>query len=688
MTLEGKKTWWLRIGAGVYDSWKLQGDVEELWDKLAKLGLGLRCCLVSMVPRLNLVPNEVMWRLGSQVESLRLIKQLLQELNPPKLKKPKKKSDSAISSEETPSKKKPNKVKKDVPSKKKPISKPKPTKKKAPVKDDRGKGLIVLSEVALSEAAQVKEALKKNKKDSHMLHASGSDDGVGDSGDDENNDDDSDEVTKDDDEDDVESDANEDKEASDNEKMDSEDDENLNVNQNDDEEEEHEEEYSFEFNDDEEEYNELYKDVDIKSLDAECEKERKGDAEMNDADKNVSQERLSEQVVDDAHVTLTTTQKTEADNEVASMMNANVRQEESSTLAPPLLTVPSYTAEFKKKTLAKKEKYIDIIKKSMTEIIKDEVKSQLPHILRKEISDFTTPVIQRTINESLENVVLAKSSQSTYEAATSLTEFDLKKILLDKLEKSKSYRAAKQHRDHYDELRGREDKDKDEDPPGGLDQGLKKRKTSKDDEPPKGSIPPQTWISKMAKAGKPLTTFDELKSTPIEFSAYVLHNLKIKNLTQEHLVGPAFNLLKGTYKSQVELKLQFKEYLTHVKAMKKYDYKYLDEIIVQREDHQLYKFIERDFPRLNLRDIEDMLLLLSCDGILSSIRRVLHDIASSLEMDYMPKRRWSNLDRKRSRIIIKAIDQQLFERRLIRNLEKFVGEREYINDFRLLERTI
>ncbi|GJX96033.1 hypothetical protein Tco_0351831 [Tanacetum coccineum] len=29
----------LRLGAGVYDSWKLQGDVEELWDELAKLGL-------------------------------------------------------------------------------------------------------------------------------------------------------------------------------------------------------------------------------------------------------------------------------------------------------------------------------------------------------------------------------------------------------------------------------------------------------------------------------------------------------------------------------------------------------------------------------------------------------------------------------------------------------------------------
>ncbi|GJX18403.1 hypothetical protein Tco_0221080 [Tanacetum coccineum] len=72
-----------------------------------------------------------------------------------------------------------------------------------------------------------------------------------------------------------------------------------------------------------------------------------------------------------------------------------------------------------------------------------------------------------------------------------------------------------------------------------------------------------------------------------------------------------------------------------------------------------------------------------CDSTLSSVQRVLYDIASILEMDYLPKRRWSNLDRKRSRIMIKAIDQQLFERRLMRNLEKFVRGREYENDFRL-----
>nr|GEW92260.1 hypothetical protein [Tanacetum cinerariifolium] len=76
------------------------------------------------------------------------------------------------------------------------------------------------------------------------------------------------------------------------------------------------------------------------------------------------------------------------------------------------------------------------------------------------------------------------------------------------------------------------------------------------------------------------------------------------------------------------------------------------------------------------------------DETLTSVRNVLHDIANNMRMEYLPKRRWNNLDRKRSRIMIKAVDQQLYKRRLMRNLKKFVGGREYEEDFRLLERTI
>ncbi|GKG34319.1 hypothetical protein Tco_0437015, partial [Tanacetum coccineum] len=97
----------------------------------------------------------------------------------------------------------------------------------------------------------------------------------------------------------------------------------------------------------------------------------------------------------------------------------------------------SYTAEFEKKAQDEKKRYINLIEKSVKEIIKDKFNTQLPQILPKEISDFATLVIQSTITESLENVVLAKSfsqPQSTYEAEASLTEFEwtkIKTLLLD-----------------------------------------------------------------------------------------------------------------------------------------------------------------------------------------------------------------------------------------------------------------
>nr|GEX45893.1 hypothetical protein [Tanacetum cinerariifolium] len=64
------------------------------------------------------------------------------------------------------------------------------------------------------------------------------------------------------------------------------------------------------------------------------------------------------------------------------------------------------------------------------------------------------------------------------------------------------------------------------------------------------------------------------------------------------------------------------------------------------------------------------------DGTLQLVRDTLHDIATNLRMGYnkaMPKRRWSHLDKTRSHIMVKDIDRQLQERRLMRFLEKFVG---------------
>nr|GEV27245.1 integrase, catalytic region, zinc finger, CCHC-type, peptidase aspartic, catalytic [Tanacetum cinerariifolium] len=69
----------------------------------------------------------------------------------------------------------------------------------------------------------------------------------------------------------------------------------------------------------------------------------------------------------------------------------------------------------------------------------------------------------------------------------------------------------------------------------------------------------QPWFNKMVQAEKPPLTFDELMSTPIDFLAFSMNRLKLNNITRADLVGPIFNLLKGTCKSCVELEYNMEE---------------------------------------------------------------------------------------------------------------------------------
>ncbi|GKB32446.1 hypothetical protein Tco_0871847 [Tanacetum coccineum] len=71
--------------------------------------------------------------------------------------------------------------------------------------------------------------------------------------------------------------------------------------------------------------------------------------------------------------------------------------------------------------------------------------------------------------------------------------------------------------------------------------------------------PKQPWFNQMVFATKDLLTFNDLMATPIDFSKYVMNGLKIENLTQDILLGPAFNLLKGTCSSSIELEYNFQE---------------------------------------------------------------------------------------------------------------------------------
>ncbi|GJT28021.1 hypothetical protein Tco_0908296, partial [Tanacetum coccineum] len=203
-----------------------------------------------------------------------------------------------------------------------------------------------------------------------------------------------------------------------------------------------------------------------------------------------------------------------------------------------------------------KNAYIELVDMSMRALIKEE----------------------KNVTESVEAAVLTRSSlqpMSTYEAAASLSEFELTKILIDKMEKNKSYDKADYKKKLYDALvesyntdkdlfdlygkvfslkRSRDERDKDQEPSAGSDRGMKRSKLSKDTESSRDSR-----ISQVARAEEPPTSFDELNDTSFVLSAFVMNRLKIPNLTQEILVGPTFNLLKGTCKSITELEYHFEE---------------------------------------------------------------------------------------------------------------------------------
>ncbi|GJZ12442.1 hypothetical protein Tco_0547672 [Tanacetum coccineum] len=438
------------------------------------------------------------------------------------------------------------------------------------------------------------------------------------------------------------------------------------------------------------------------------------------------------------------------------------------------------------------------------------------------------------VTESLEHVVLYKESsqpKSTNEAAASLIEFKLKKILIDKIDESQSYLTAVEHRECYDGLiksydlnkslfltydkvyslkRSRKDKDKDEDSFARSDRRLKKRKTSKDTEPtkglktkesksgsskgtksqstsygksvhakepefeladsdmpqdqeenlgnndeePKGKTPQQgptqSWLMTLASsAEKPSKTFDELMSTPIDFPSYIMNGLKITNLTQKTLLGPAFKLLKGTRTNYAELEYDFEEcykalsekldwdnpegndypfnltkpfplfmngnrqmvsvdyffnndlnylqggistmtYITSVTKTKatQYDLPGIEDMVqniwnpvkVAYDKHALCVTqveVMRKHGYGYLRETKNRLTNLSADDV--------SDFAIALRMFTRSMRRWSSLEKKRANIMIKAIDKQLKERRMMRRFENFICGRHYRFDLRLLQ---
>nr|GEU39797.1 hypothetical protein [Tanacetum cinerariifolium] len=200
----------------------------------------------------------------------------------------------------------------------------------------------------------------------------------------------------------------------------------------------------------------------------------------------------------------------------------------------------------------------------------------------------------------------------------------------------------------------------------------------------------------MAQAVGTQSSFNEFLATPNEFSAFIMHWLKIDNLTQEVLTNPTYDLIKGMCKSVVELEYYLEEVFKatndqlewHNPEGKPYPHdlsKPLSLILNERDGlsfkhvWKIYNWeskatrrrstsqvqtypldLKRMTPYTTYLDIQGIIyedeknrnyLMRTderhkfSDGTLYHVRTAVNDIATGIEMDYLPKRKWSKQDK-------------------------------------------
>ncbi|GJX06125.1 hypothetical protein Tco_0194057 [Tanacetum coccineum] len=151
------------------------------------------------------------------------------------------------------------------------------------------------------------------------------------------------------------------------------------------------------------------------------------------------------------------------------------------------------------------QQFLETIDDGMKKIIKEHVKKEVSKII---------PKVEKFVNDRLESEVLVRSSKeanSSHAVAANLSELELKKILIDKMETNNSINRSDIQRQLYTDLveayaadkilldtygdtvtikRPRDGADDDEEPSAGTDRGSKRRRSGK--EPASTSAPSAT----------------------------------------------------------------------------------------------------------------------------------------------------------------------------------------------------
>ncbi|GJW05880.1 hypothetical protein Tco_1568303 [Tanacetum coccineum] len=220
--------------------------------------------------------------------------------------------------------------------------------------------------------------------------------------------------------------------------------------------------------------------------------------------------------------------------------------------------------------------------------------SQRVYVLEKDVQEFkvinhTTELLTSLRSEiplAVNAYLGSNLGDVLQKAVESLFEYELKTILFDNMEKSRSYLTHDKNQDLYDALFNSLCLDDviacgQADPEKILRKAIMMMmtktktilETSKGNAPTKGSKSDKSvhveesiaepteepWFNNMLSAVKDPLTFDKLMATHINFSNFVMNLLMIDKLTKAHFVGPIYNLLKGTCQSSIELEYNIDE---------------------------------------------------------------------------------------------------------------------------------
>ncbi|GJR74374.1 hypothetical protein Tco_0086739, partial [Tanacetum coccineum] len=132
--------------------------------------------------------------------------------------------------------------------------------------------------------------------------------------------------------------------------------------------------------------------------------------------------------------------------------------------------VSSIPDKLRDEAQAENEDFINKLDENIKKIIKEQVKEQVTKILMK---------IEKFVNDQLKAEVLIHSSneaKTSHVVAANLSELELKKILIDKMENNKSIDKSIQQKTLYKAL------DEDEEPSAGSNRGSKRRRARKEPE--------------------------------------------------------------------------------------------------------------------------------------------------------------------------------------------------------------